>query len=86
MLFLFDGSSRQAMLMRDTLFPLDIIWLDRGIVVDMAPNVQTEIGRSEKQLTRYYPRAPANMVLEVPAGWLAEHSLKIGDKLSLTKS
>ena len=65
---------------------MDIIWLDRGVVVDMAPNVQTEVGRSEAQLTRYYPRAAANMVLEVPAGWLAEHSLKIGDKLSLTKS
>ncbi len=82
MLFLFDGSSRQGMVMRDTLFPLDIVWLDHGVVVDMAPNVQTEIGRSEAQLTRYYPRAVADMVLELPAGWIAAHGLKIGDRLS----
>lgn len=86
MLFLFDGANRQAMVMRDTLFPLDIIWLNQGVVVDMAANIPTEIGRGEDQFTRYYPRVAANMVLEVPAGWLAEHSLKIGDKLSLTKS
>lgn len=82
MLFLFDGSSRQAMVMRDTLFPLDIIWLDHGVVVDIAPHVQPEIDRPEAQLTRYYPRANANMVLELPAGWVLEHGLKIGDLLS----
>ncbi len=82
MLFLFDGLSRQPMVMRDTLFSLDIVWLDHGVVVDIAPHVPTEIGHSEAQLTRYYPRANANMVLELPAGWVSQHGLKIGDRLS----
>lgn len=85
MLFLFDGSSRQGMVMRDTLFPLDIIWLQKGVVVDMAPNVPTEIGRTEEQFTKYYPRTVANMVLELPAGWLTQHPVKIGDSLSVIK-
>ncbi len=85
MLFLFGESRRQAIVMRDTLFPLDIVWLQKGVVVDMAPNVLTEIGRSEDQLTRYYPRDVANMVLELPAGWLSHHSLKIGDFMSVVK-
>lgn len=85
MLFLFSDSTRQGIVMRDTLFPLDIIWLQKGVVVDMAPNVPTEISRTEEQLTRYYPRSAANMVLEVPQGWLAAHPLKIGDSLSVVK-
>lgn len=85
MLFVFSSSRRQAMVMRDTLFPLDIVWLQKGVVVDMAPQIQPEIGVKEALLTRYYPRDNANMVLELPAGWLSHHSLKIGDLLSVIK-
>ena len=83
MLFLFPESRRQAIVMRDTLFPLDIIWLDRGTVIDIAPNVPTEIGKSETELRRYHPRAAASMILEVPAGWTQKYGLKIGDKLTV---
>jgi len=83
MLFLFPESRRQAIVMRDTLFPLDIIWLERGVVIDIAPNVPTEIGKSETELRRYHPRASGNMILEVPAGWTQKYGLKIGDKLTV---
>lgn len=81
MLFIFSESSRQTMVMRDTLFPLDIVWLEKGVVVDMAPNVPTEIGKAEAELRRYHPRSPGNMVLELPAGWIDTYGLKIGDKM-----
>jgi uncharacterized membrane protein (UPF0127 family) len=81
MLFVFGESSRQTIVMRDTLFPLDIIWLEKGVVVDMAPNVPTEIGKAESELRRYHPRSAGNMVLELPAGWIDAHGLKIGDKM-----
>lgn len=83
MLFLFPEFSRHTMVMRDTLFPLDIIWFDRGVVVDMAPNIPLEPHKKEEDLTRYYPRVNANMVLEVPAGFVEKKGLKIGDKLSV---
>lgn len=83
MFFLFSEFDRHTMVMRNTLFPLDIIWFDRGIVVDIAPNVPLEPGKKEGEFTRYYPRVNANMVLEVPAGFVQKKGLKIGDKLSV---
>ncbi len=83
MLFVFGESRQQSIVMRDTLFPLDIVWLEKGVVVDMAPNVPTEIGKPEAELRRYIPRAPGNMVLELPAGSIATYGLKIGDKMSV---
>lgn len=81
MLFVFGETARHGIVMRDTLFPLDIVWLDKGVVVDIAANVQTEIGKPERELRQYYPRVASTMVLELPAGWVAEYGLKIGDKL-----
>jgi uncharacterized membrane protein (UPF0127 family) len=81
MLFSFPSSARYAFVMRDTKFPIDIVWLQNGVVVDIAPNVQPEPGVSEEELTRYYPRTEANAVLEFSAGWVAQHELMIGDRL-----
>ncbi len=81
MLFLFDESDRHAFVMRDMRFPIDIVWFDRGTVVDIASNVAIEPDRPEDQLTRYYPRTEANTVLELSAGWAEKYDLKIGDSL-----
>ncbi len=83
MLFIFSSSAQYAFIMRDTRFPIDIIWFEQGKVVDIAPNVQPEPGVPEADLKRYAPRKPANAVLELNAGWAEKHSLKIGDTLSV---
>jgi uncharacterized membrane protein (UPF0127 family) len=83
MLFRFLTRDTHAMVMRDMKFALDIIWLDEGQIVDMAPNVQPEDGRSEAQLTVYRPRLPATAVIELPAGFIAQKGLKIGDTIDL---
>lgn len=84
MLFLFWESAEYAIVMRDMEFPIDIVWLDQGVVVDIAPNVQTEQGADET-FTRYYPRKQANMVLELSAGWAEAHGLKIGDTMKVVE-
>lgn len=81
MLFPFGLPSRIGIVMRDMEFPIDIIWLRDGTIVDIAPSVPTEPGVSETNLRVYYPRVEANAVLEVPAGWVAAHGVKIGDTL-----
>ncbi|MBI5728308.1 MAG: DUF192 domain-containing protein [Candidatus Magasanikbacteria bacterium] len=81
MLFLFPAASRLGMVMRDMKFPIDIIWLERGVVVDIAPTVPVEPGVPERLLRVYYPRVEANMVIETAAGWAERHSIKIGDRL-----
>lgn len=85
MLFKFLARDSYAMVMRDMEFALDIIWLDDSKIVDMAPNVAPEDGRSEAQLTVYRPRLPATAVLELPAGFIAQKGLKIGDTVDLGK-
>lgn len=85
MLFIFSTESKYAFVMRGMKFPLDIIWFNKGEVVDIAPNVPPEDGVPEAELKRYLPRKPATMVLEVPAGWTAKNELKIGDRLSVPK-
>lgn len=85
MLFIFELQKRVGIVMRDMCFPIDIVWLDRGEVVDIAPNIQVEANVSEEKLTRYYPRKEANLVLELPAGWVGEHNLKIGDVLKVVE-
>ena len=65
-------------------FAIDIVWLNDGVVVDIAPNVQPEpFDVKEYELAVYVPRDVANAVLEFEAGWVKKHNLKIGDRLSL---
>lgn len=84
MLFVFPAASKHAMVMRGMRFPLDIIWLNEAMaVVDIAPNLPPEAGIAEEQLTVYRPRVTSTLVLEVPAGFMQQTGLKIGDKLEL---
>lgn len=83
MLFLHPTMSEHGIVMRDMKFPIDIVWLDHGEVVDFAPNVPLEPEASEAELIRYFPRKPVNLVLELPAGWTLEHDLKIGDWMAV---
>ncbi len=78
MLFLFPFYEKHAFVMRDMRFPLDMIWLAQGKVVEMAPNVPIS-----PQDRPYIPRMDANAVLELPAGWIDRYDLKIGDVISV---
>lgn len=83
MLFLFPKTEQHAIVMRNMRFPLDIVWLQQGVVVDLAKNVPVEPGVGEQGLTTYPARLPSNMVLELPAGQAESLGLRIGDKLSV---
>lgn len=84
MLFIFSGEGRRpGIVMRDMRFPIDIVWLSGENVVDIAKSVMPEPGKAEQDLTVYYPRATANLVVELPAGWADTYGLMIGDKMSL---
>lgn len=82
MLFVFPFAERHGFVMRDMQFPIDIVWINQGVVVDIAPSVMPEPGVAEADLRVYRPRAEATMVLELPAGWTAAHGVIIGDTLS----
>ncbi len=76
MLFLFDESSVHAFWMKNTLIPLDMIFISddgtiAGIVERATPRTLTE--RSVGKPSRY--------VLEVNGGWSASHGIRPGDRV-----
>ena len=85
MMFVFNTRRQHTMVMRDMLFPLDFIWVDGKNIVDMAPNVPIEPGKTEEQLTLYFAREPSTIVLEMVSGTIAKIGLKIGDKIEIVK-
>ena len=80
MLFIFPRYHIPIFWMKDMQFPIDIIWISDGRVVDITHNAQVEL--SDK-LPTYSPRVPINMVLETTAGWAEENNITVGDLLSL---
>ncbi len=80
MLFLFPQADRHQFWMKDMKFPLDIVWLQNGRVVDIAPRVPVS---TTADLPVYTPRLPATSVLELKAGFTERHGVKIGDTASL---
>jgi len=78
MIFLFPYADRFIFTMEEMKFPIDIIWLNNGKVVDLTPNASpAELG--DEILGHYIPSSSANQVIEVPAGTISKENLKIGD-------
>ncbi len=77
MLFVFPESDDHSFWMRNTLIPLDMIFIgDDGRVVGIVANAQplTETSRTVGKPSRY--------VLEVNGGWAAAHGVRPGDAVS----
>jgi hypothetical protein len=77
MLFEFDTPDIHGIWMKDMLFPIDIIWLDKNkIIVNLI---------SEAEPSTYphvfYPPKNSLYVLEVRAGLIKERGLKVGDEI-----
>lgn len=76
MLFVYDHKERYPFWMKGMNFPLDYIWIDDKVVVDLSRNVPvTTSGR----ITVVEPRYAANKVLEVNAGTIDAFGIQIGD-------
>lgn len=77
LLFVWPALYQPVIVMRDMLFPLDLVWLRDKQIVQLTLNIQPEEGE-ESELTKYEPSEPIDAVLEVPAGFAGRHNLKIG--------
>lgn len=67
--------------MRDMKFPLDIIWIRSGIIVDISENVPYPL-QGQTPVT-VQPKEQADAVLEVNAGFTQRHGVKIGDSVQM---
>ena len=84
MLFVFPSEDQHGIVMRDMKFPIDIIWVLNGKVIDIAPNVPLEPNRAESDLTVYFARQDSDFVLEMPAGQVSIRNIKIGDSFAVS--
>lgn len=77
MLFVYDRPQPIGIWMKDMRFPLDIIWIREGRIV--------QIERNAPPLTPPGPErvytATGDLVLEVPAGFADAKKLRIGDRV-----
>jgi len=79
MLFVFDTPDFYAFWMKDTLVPLDFVWINRGAVVEITENVQPADYQPPRTLS---PRQPVDKVLELKAGTVKNLGIKVGDKVT----
>ncbi len=75
MLFIFGAVGRHPFWMKDMKFAIDIIWIGEDkVVVDITKNAQPS-----SFPWVFKPKAPAQYVLEVNAGWSDYKNIEIGD-------
>ncbi len=76
MLFLFSENEHRSFWMKNTLLPLDLLFIDDG------GRVVGIIERAEPlTLTPRDPGVPSRYVLEVNGGWAARHGVRPGDRV-----
>lgn len=83
MIFIFDQPSTYPFWMKDTLIPLDIIWLDESGKIVTIHEARPEPNIPFYKLKLYQNKEPALYVLELNAGDTHKLNLKIGDKITL---
>ncbi|MBP7898437.1 DUF192 domain-containing protein [Candidatus Gracilibacteria bacterium] len=88
MLFVFKDDAARTFWMKNTLIPLDMIFVDyQGNVVSILPNVPPcELPENQSRNCPTYPsQKPSRYVLELNAGVSQQLGLHDGDKLFLPK-
>lgn len=80
MLFAYNEEEPQTFTMKNTLIPLDMIFVDSSSkIIDIKENVPP---CKQEECPSYPSREPAQYVLEVNAGFVQEKGVKIGDRLA----
>ena len=80
MLFIFGYETELPFWMKDTLIPLDMIWLDKnGKIVDIKTAIETNSTKI------YRNQSPAQYVLELNVNDSQKLNLKIGDIIDISK-
>ncbi len=82
MLFVFDRDAPREFWMKNTLIPLDIIFINSELkVVEIKANVQP----CKETPCPTYPSEPAKYVLEINSGLAEKMGIKLGSTMSLSE-
>lgn len=83
MIFKFEQKGIYNFWMKDMNFPLDFIWLDNNIIVDLSKNIPNPSDNQPENIRTIIPEAAVNSVIEVNAGIIDELKLNKGDTILL---
>lgn len=78
MFFIFPIAGERTFVMRDMLFPIDIIWINNEKIIKIEKNLQPADPMFPEG---YSSDSPVNFVLEVSGGFCQENNIKVGDKI-----
>ena len=82
MLFVYDDVGEYSFWMKNTLIPLDMIWIDKEMrIVDIKNAVPCVV----EECISYGGEVSASYVLEVNAGFVEEKGLEVGDEVVIDK-
>ncbi len=81
MLFIYNSEGVYPFWMKDTLIPLDMLWLDSSGKIVAIHTAQPEPGVSDFQLKNYSNSTPAKYVLEINALQSQKLNLRVGDTI-----
>lgn len=83
MIFVMPENSKPTFWMKDTLFPLDIIWIKDGKVLSVTKNIPVEKDVPNDKLTLYPAPGVVDYVLEVNAGFSDKNNIKAGSTFQM---
>lgn len=87
-LFVFGTSGNHPIWMKDMNYPIDILWVAKeGEIVHLEENVSPDTYSSENPAAsqNFESPTPAWYVIETKAGFVANNTIAVGDKVSLYK-
>jgi uncharacterized protein len=84
MLFVFSPARPVSFWMKNTLIPLDMVFMSNGIVKHIGANIQP---CKVASCPGYGPQSqiPIDNVIELPGGRAAQLKIKVGDRLNIDK-
>jgi hypothetical protein len=80
-LFVYEAPARPLIWMRGMRFPLDILWIRDGRVVDLVTGAKPPAPGEAPQV--FSPREEVHYVLEVPAGFAKRHGVRLDDPVQI---
>lgn len=83
MLFIFKDSSIKTFWMKGMKFPIDIIWIKEGRIMEFSENLPPPKNILNAFVESVTPSAPIDSVLEVAAGTVEKLGIKAGDEISI---
>lgn len=83
LLFLHPTTARHTYWMKDMRFPIDIVWMRQGQIVDVSHRVPAPGPGEDGREIQVSPRVPCDVVLELPAGYARAHGFDVGARVTI---